>query len=49
MVVGVALVVRGVLDVQARGEALFVFLGADLAALGVVVVFVNRWQEKRGL
>lgn len=32
-----------------RGDALYVFLGAGLAALGAVVLIVNRWQEKRGL
>lgn len=49
MVVGLAFLGKGVLDVQVRGDALYVFLGAGLAALGAVVLIVNRWQEKRGL
>jgi hypothetical protein len=49
MVVGIGMVVRGLLDVQVRGDALFVFLGSGLFVLALVVLLVNRWQEHRGL
>lgn len=48
MVVGAMMVIKGVIDVQARGDALYAFLGAGLVVVGAVTFFVNRWQEKRG-
>lgn len=49
IVVGVGMLVKGAIDAQVRGDALYSLLGAGLVVLGVVVFFVNRWQEKRGL
>lgn len=49
MVAGMGMVAKGVIDAQVRGDALYGFLGAGLVVLGIVVFFVNRWQEQRGL
>lgn len=49
VIVGVAMAVKGAIDLQVRGDGLFVVLGAGLVIVGVVAFFVYRWLEKRGL
>lgn len=49
VVVGVVLIIRGVFDVSRHDDPARLLIGLGLAALGVVVFFVNRWQSKRGL
>ncbi|MBT2486076.1 MULTISPECIES: hypothetical protein [unclassified Microbacterium] len=47
--VGVFLLVRGIVDLQTRGEPLFIFVGAGLTALAIVFFFVYKWMAKRGV
>jgi hypothetical protein len=49
VVVGVVLIIRGVFDISRHDDPAQLLIGFGLAALGLVVFFVNRWQSKRGL
>lgn len=41
-------VVKGVNDLQTKGDPLFIYVGAGLIVLAVIFFFVYRWQAKRG-
>lgn len=45
---GVLSVVRGVNDLQSKGDPLFIYVGVGLIVLAIVFFFVYRWQAKRG-
>lgn len=49
VVVGVVLIIRGIFDASRHDDPTQLLIGFGLAALGLVVFFVNRWQSKRGL
>jgi hypothetical protein len=49
VVVGVVLILRGFFDASRHDSPAQLLIGAGLAAIGLVVFFVNRWQSKRGL
>ena len=48
VVVGLVLVVRAARGRSPGDDAVWLVIGLVLAALGVVVFFVNRWQARRG-
>ena len=47
--VGGVLVVRGIIDLQERGEPLFIYIGSGLVVLAAVFFFLYRWMAKRGV
>lgn len=47
--VGVFLVARGVIELQAQGEPLFIYVGSGLIVLAVAFFFLYRWMARRGL
>jgi len=49
VVVGVVLIARGVFDLANHHGPGQLLVGAGLAAIGLVVFFINRWQARRGL
>ena len=48
VVVGLVLVVRAALGRSPGDDAVWLVMGLVLAALGVVVFFVDHWQARRG-
>ena len=48
VVVGLVLVVRAALGRSPGDDIVWLVMGLVLAALGIVVFFVNRWQARRG-
>jgi uncharacterized membrane protein len=48
VVVGLVLVVRAALGRSPGDDTAWLVVGLALAAVGIVVFFVNRWQARRG-
>ncbi|ROP75644.1 hypothetical protein EDF18_2269 [Frigoribacterium sp. PhB107] len=48
VVVGLVLVVRAALGRSPGDDTVWLVMGLVLAAVGIVVFFVNRWQARRG-
>ncbi len=48
LVGGLLSIVRGVNDLTSSGDPLFIYVGAGLVALAVVIFFVDRWQATLG-
>ncbi len=46
---GVALLVKGGIDLRDSGESLFLYLGGGLIVLGIAFIFIYRWMAKRGI